>query len=472
MADTDEKEVIANLREVKVVSTALLAVLALIALIALAEKGPPFIAVYRGASPFNTGYIGTFKFVEILREVYPQTFAIRSYEELDKVFSGAERCLFVTISPEISYTMDEAKKIVEILRKCRFPAVLIADENRTSNNLLEALGSSIRISGRFLYNQITGLPYIYAIIKLPTNSSYTVLLDKASKILAPTSTVIGVSVNGETVMTLENVGGMMVAVLGDGSIFLNQVLNSDVSSYREMILELVKYMCGEGCRIAVDGTKYQPIEVPIEVEANLVQEGMDVSIYADPLMFTTLSALKLFHPSTWLPWILLQINSFVGFVKGLPFVAPFFVAIVAYLVYRYTSGKIPIIQDARISEQKEVEIYLTGELRDSVMRGRISLDKQDFARLYELVDSAVRLTYGVGLCDPEVHKMIPLGKDLDRYVRDMCRLYAKALGRKRLPIVFSWNRTTKKMIKRSNDFLKAMGHSLAKEKGVEYVLLR
>ncbi|MEM3980199.1 MAG: hypothetical protein QXF79_02960 [Ignisphaera sp.] len=466
MISANEKEFFANLREVKVVSTVLLAILALIALVALAEKGPPIVAIYRGASPYNTGFIGTYKFVEILRKIYPQTFVIRSYQELDRVFSDAGKCLFVVVSPEIDYTMDEAKEIAEKLRKCRFPAVLIADENKTSNNLLEALGSSIRISGNLLYNRFTGLPYIYAIIRLPTNSSYMVLLDKASEILAPTPTIIGISVNGEAVMALENVDDFLVVVLADGSIFLNQVLDSDVASYKEMIIELVKYMCSDDCRIAVDGTKYEPIEV------EAVQKNMNVSVYIDPLMLTTLSTLKLFHPYTWLPWILLQINNFVGFIKGLPYIAPFFVAIIAYLIYRYVVGKISIFPDARIGEQKEVEIYLTEELRDSVIRGRISLDKQDFISLFELVDSAVRLTYGVGLCDPDAHKVLQLGRDADRYARDMCRLYAKASGRKRLPIVLSWNRTTKKMIKRSEEFLKTMGYSLAKEKGVEYLLLR
>ncbi|MEM0094269.1 MAG: hypothetical protein QW753_07885, partial [Thermofilum sp.] len=177
-------------KELKVVGTAITLLLLLIALIAMVEKGPPVIAVYRGASPLNTGPIGTFELLKTLKDLYPQTASVRSYDELDQLFRGAERCLFIAVSPEVGYTRAEAEEVVRRLRTCRQPAVLVADENVTSNALLEALGSSARVSGELVRSPITGLPYATALITLPNGSSHLLLLDKASSVLAPQRLVV------------------------------------------------------------------------------------------------------------------------------------------------------------------------------------------------------------------------------------------------------------------------------------------
>ncbi|MEM2444354.1 MAG: hypothetical protein QXK56_03830 [Sulfolobales archaeon] len=457
-------------KELKVVGTAITLLLLLIALIAMVEKGPPVIAVYRGASPFNTGPIGTFELLKTLREVYPQTVAVKSYEELDRLFRGAERCLFITVSPEVGYTRTEAEEVVRKLRDCSHPAVLVADENVTSNALLEALGSSVRVSGEAVRNPTTGLPYVTALITLPTNSSHLILLDKASAVSAPQHTVVGVAEGGEPVMALEDVGWGRVAVLGDGSVLLNQVLTSNATSYREMVLELVNHLCGDSadCRIALDGSKYESVDV----EEDLMEKKMEAPLYVDPVSLAVLTMLRMIHPAYWFPPLVSQFNSLVGFAKNLAYVAPILVLASMLVAYRYASRRVQTVSDGRLEEQREVELYLTGELRDTVLKGRVSLDKGDFTKLFELVDSVVRLTYGVGLCDPDASKVLPQLQSDSNYARDMCRLYAKASGRRRLPIVLSWNRTTKKMIERSDEFLKAMGQSLTKERGVEYVLLR
>ncbi|MEM1528537.1 MAG: hypothetical protein QXS62_07515 [Sulfolobales archaeon] len=457
-------------REVKVVGTALTLVLALIALIAMVEKGPPAIAVYRGASPLNTGPIGTFELLKTLKDLYPQTASVRSYDELDQLFRGADRCLFITVSPEVGYTGSEAEEVVRRLRTCRQPAVLVADENVTSNALLEALGSSARVSGELVRSPITGLPYATALITLPNGSSHLLLLDKASSVLAPQHLVVGVAEGGEPVMALEDLGWVRVAVLGDGSLLLNQVLTSNVTSYREMVLELIDYLCGgsSDCRIALDGSRYESVDV----EVDTLEKALELPLYADPLTLAVLRVLRAIHPAYWFPPLVSYVNSLVEYAKSLAYVAPALVLATTVAVYMYASGRVRAVSDGRLEEQREVEVYLTGELRDTVMRGRVSLDKGDFTKLFELVDSVVRLTYGVGLCDPDAAKVLPVGDSGSRYVRDMCRLYDKASGRRRLPIVLSWNRTTRRMIRRSDEFLKSMGQSLTKERGVEYALLR
>ena len=457
-------------KELKVVSTAVMLLLVLIAIIAMVEKGPPVIAVYRGASPLNTGPIGTFELLKTLKDLYPQTVAVKSYDELDRLFRGAERCLFIAVSPEVGYTRAEAEEVVRRLRDCSHPAVLIADENVTSNALLEALGSSARVSGELVRSPITGLPYATALITLPNGSSHLLLLDKASSVLAPQHLVVGVAEGGEPVMALEDLGWVRVAVLGDGSLLLNQVLTSNVTSYREMVLELIDYLCGGSldCRIALDGSRYESVDV----EVDTLEKALELPLYADPLTLAVLRVLRAIHPAYWLPPLVSYVNSLVEYAKSLAYVAPALVLATTVAVYMYASGRVRAVSDGRLEEQREVEVYLTGELRDTVMRGRVSLDKGDFTKLFELVDSVVRLTYGVGLCDPDAAKVLPVGDSGSRYVRDMCRLYDKASGRRRLPIVLSWNRTTRRMIRRSDEFLKSMGQSLTKERGVEYALLR
>lgn len=445
--------------------------LALIAigLIALAEKGPPQILVFVGASPYNTGPIGTFKLAELIRSRYPNTYTIASIQDMENLLRGGDRCLYIVISPEIGYSNSDVNTIVNSLRGCKHASVLVADESTYSNSLLIGLGSSIHVAGSIIIDNVNG-PYVYAFITIPSNNvTYYLRLDIASKLLVDSGQahVVGYAETGD-VVAAEEVSklGIHVFVIGDGSIFLNQVLESNATSYRDFAIALIDHLCkfDASCRIVLDGSRY-PGVTPDKL-------GNRVYMYSDPIALVLSFIVRLLHPSTWLPPAIEFSNNVfraISSVYSQFILVSLAMGVVAYL---FLKRRIFFVADQRLEEQKEIESFVTGDLRDAILRGRIKLSKQDFVTLFSIVNTVTQTLYGIELCDEKLLSVVPKRDVAEKYLSRMCRLYKKALGRSFLPIVFSWNRTTARMIRESEEFLSLLGQTISGEKGVEYILMR
>lgn len=472
-----------------------------IAILALVEKGAPPIQVQTGASPLNLGGLGTFDFYSALRERYAYVAPAASLSEVKYPY-GAEHCLFISISPEDAYTQDEARAIVEELSKCKNPAILVADEYETSNAILEEAGLSARVLGVILFQEATtpyyanATPHVRAVFKLlETGEKVELLLDIASAVssgaevlgYAPGATFILRPQQRYTLLYIEAPVAVYdynekfkAIVIGDGSIFLNQVLKSRyASNYSRVLLDYVDYLCShsKNCFIIIGAFKYKNVDVERALSSEL-QQGPQVVFSPSFYTYAALYAIKLLHPSTWFPPLVEFSSKLVSSILSNPLTAYMALAILILLSYGYVSGKISEggrIRDEKLSETREVEVYLTGELVSEVARGKYKLTKQDFISLCEIVDTCLRYSIGCSLFEEAAVTTLSkyVGAELARkYVEEMNKLYQKALGKRRLPIVFSWHRTTVKYIKKSNEVLSSIGVSLEAEKGYEYIAMR
>ena len=470
------------MRKLSLVSVAVTAMLIFIAIIALMEKGPPYPYMFRGASPANVGILGTYGFLQQLKQRYPATIAVFSIENLH-IPKNVDHCLYISISPELEYSANDVRKIVAELLKCRRPALLIADETTISNTLIKAVGSSIRILGYIVLDPDDYRPYPRALFVID-NVRANLTLDIASavqggdKVLGmvlkallytPRGIVEAVNVS---IAVYEEVERVRIVVLGDGSIFLNQVLSSSVGrEYLRILITLVDTLCenDRNCFIVVDGSRYRGISV-VEVLRNPYAIDPHELVLASLLLIATL-----LHPSTWFPPLVRALNSIVNQILMVREAATILTLLLIAISYRFARVGLYHERDTKLREQQEIEVFFTADIRNAIIRGRYRLDENDFLRLYEIVDTVLKSVTGYGLEDPQLVDVLSRSVDRSRvvqYVDRMNRLRRKVVDRRFLPIVISWHRTTLKMVRESEYILRAVGTSLEAEKGVEYVIMR
>ncbi len=470
------------MKKLKLVTTTITLVLLFIALIALVEKGSPAAYIFRGASPANVGILGTYDFLFELKKRYPTTTAIFSLDQLH-IPKDTTHCLYIVISPELSYRIDDAKKILSELAKCEYPALLVADETPTSNILLEAANSSIRILNAIILDPVTAKPYPRAQFAID-NISETLTLDIAS-VVEGGEKVLGivprgllytpkgvVEAMGIPIAVYETAGRFRIIAVSDGSVFLNQVLtSSEGQAYLRVLIAMVDTLCEKdpSCIIAIDGSRYRGVPV-----TELLKNPATIQPY-DLLTVIPLLIAKLIHPATWLPPLAKLLSRAVNHALATPGIATALIFGSMILSYYIVKEKLPREPDRRLPEQQEMEVFFTADVRSAIASGRYKLDKGDFLRLYEIVDTVLRSSVGYGLDDPRVIDV--LSKNIDRariarYVETMIKLRKKLVEHRLLPIVLSWNRTVTKLLRESEYVLRSIGASLEAEKGIEYVVMR
>jgi len=474
------------LKRAKSVTTAVVLALIVIGIIALVEKGRPQPYVYKGASPASTGKLGTYLFLSEVKKRYPATTAVFYLDQLS-IPSGAKHCVYIAISPEEEYGVEEARTILGRLKECSYPALFIADETPISNTLLAVANSSIRIEDTILVDPRTGAPYPTAYFYLDSFNG-SLLLDIAS-MLRGSGEVLGyvplagvVAVQGSTttprilhnipIAMYESLGDLSVVVVSDGSIFLNQVLSSGRGSdYLRLGLSIIDKLCERdpSCIVLFDGMKYERTPLGKALESTEFLE-----LY-DPLMLLMLYIASILHPSTWLPVAADALNNAVELALANRVSASILALLAIAMSYRFIRERLPRIPDARLREQEEVEVFVTGNIRKAIMTGKYKLDRNDFLKLYEIVDVVFRNTVGYGLDDSRLVRVLAsyIGYErATRYFVEMNRLKEKVLGHKILPLVLSWNRTVTRLLRESEEVLNRIGASLEAEKGAEYIVLR
>ncbi len=128
-----------------------------------------------------------------------------------------------------------------------------------------------------------------------------------------------------------------------------------------------------------------------------------------------------------------------------------------------------------MGEERLVEVAYAVNIREEIVRGKLKLGKEDFKSLYELVDQAMLSVYGLGLKDADLVKRLSevLGpENARRYVDAMNKLYGKATGARRTPVVLSWHRTVLKYARESDEVLSKIGVSLMKVEVLEKIARR
>ncbi|MEM1706267.1 MAG: hypothetical protein QW562_05960 [Thermosphaera sp.] len=474
------------------VTSSIILVLFFAGMVGLVEKGPPSYSLPVGASPLNPGNLGTSELYGIIRSKYSYTMIARS---VDEVYFGETpgRCLLIVISPEKPYSPSESRLLMERMSMCEEPAMIVADEYTSSNNILTYVGVSI--AGRIYVKASDGLPYLNASF-IVDGGNVNLLLDIASSVQggqrvlgyaenvvpiddrsSPPLNITVASYSEARIPRYDGYGAvnLKAIVLSDGSIFLNQVLRSDRGpEYVKVVMGYVDMLCESApdCRIVIEASKYE------EVSSSEMLRDPQVLLRTastDWMLTATLLGVVLLHPSTWFtPFLSYTGELFLSIVNdrhaGIPLIA-----LVSALVYLYTSRRIPGKRDERLPEQVEREIYATHGVRERVLRGRYDLSRNDFTALYSIVDTYMLELLGVSLKQPEAVEALSrfVGRDsAEKYVRKMNKLYEKAtLGRK-LPLVFSWGRVVKQMLRDTEALLNKLGASLSDEKGYEYLEMR
>ncbi len=464
--------------KLKMVSTFVITSLALIAIIALVAKGPPQIYLYTGPTPLNSGSLGTSQLLIVLRHFYNFVTPVISLEDLYKYAKG-RKCLYIIVSPQIPITLREARSIVNALSKCDEPALLIADESTFSNALLKVLNAKVRVDGSMILNVTTKLPYPVAIFRI-NGKYFRVQLDIASSIsncvnkLGIITLGFVMKRNGMVkelrdicVLDYERVGKFSIMVLSDGSILLNQVLKSDKGDkYLGLILSMISKLCGNttNCKIFIDAIHYKKSS-PLAIFSNPAQAK-----YLDPAAFIPALIAVLVHPATWLPIVLRLANTYINQALTSPysFTPTIIVSVLILISYLVAKRFIGSGKDYRLPIQEELGAIFSTELHDAISRGKYSFTKEDFIRLYSMVNEAMQSILGTSLADPQCPKVLAHYVGTERalqFYRKMNSYLKKARGERFFPIVISWNRLVKKYLKEAEEILNSLGSSLAERRG-------
>lgn len=493
------------------VPTLVIMALAVASLITVVERGPPKLGLPIGASPLNTGKLGTSRMLSILKEEFSDVRIVRDWNVADKTMSSCDKVLIVTVSPEKSFTPEELDAIESITRKCNLALFLVADETGNSNALLGRAGLNLRIDGRIILqalnstttgslNNISLSPFVEALFSYPEGYVDKLYLDKASFIvIGPEETnvsVLGVIANyvvatqlgsakieetyadhylsRVTVAAFKESSKHRFLVISDGSIFTNQVLSDEVWGLRyERLLRESLYVLTKdtyGVVVLVDSSKYEYFD--FSSNPTLLE-------YVDPLMLSLYAVLRLIHPATWFTPLMSFVNDLLNSLLdslGFPALACLTFILGSLLAIQLMRSAPEVVKDRAMEEVKSKEFVAFSSLTEEVISGETSLGKQDFIELYEIVDEILRNSVGISLSNREVvNILVSRGinpKKAVSFWSSMNKTYIKAKKRFGFPPVVMWGRKVRKSIIECEEVLNALGTSLLKDLGFEYLLAR
>lgn len=445
--------------------------LLLIGFIAMIEYGPPAIPLVQGPSPFNSGSLGTSKLAQILASEGYNVIPVTNWNKTANALkTGCNTVLIIIVSPEIPYTTDDISSIKSIINSCNSVSFIIGDEGPYTNLILSEIGSGTQIISSRRILEPAGDPYPYATLKTPSGNAYYLRLDKAAPLDIKNGAIMGIS-EGLPVASYQILNKSKIYTLGDGSIFLNQVLNlpANVSSpYKNFILQLVNDLTTPGSTVLIEASKYISTSNPQELA---LQSGLDA--LNNPELFLLLLS-RIIHPRFWAPLLFNAINAYLTNLLSIEPIKVIIIIIMVFIGYRFISRNIgKSVYDSKLEDTSEIDVIVDTQIRRSLLGKKIKLTKNDFIALYEVMDQVITKTVGVKMSEHDNMVKVLVANGIDekvakRYVNDMNKLYIKITKKKFRPIIFSWNRKISEMIKLSETVLNKFGSTLAGEKGIEY----
>ena len=456
------------------VGVATIVFLILIGLLAVLELGPPGIMIYTGASPFNTGLLGTSDLYSETKAMYPNTIIITNWSMVRSILTSCKNAVLVTISPEIPYAGNEARGVVEQLSRCGSLGFLVADESGNTNPLLEAIGSFTRVEGTRILDISTGLPYPTATINTSWGYGDAIVLDIASRLIitGPGSPEHEILVSGFVpaayvtnqteaqqrlirrvffdvgVAVEERFDGMVVFTIGDGSVFLNQVMRSQ---YRDKYLELYRgilnHLCmyQADCLVMIDASKYiggDPV--------SLIGRGVNPALLVTP-EFIAAAVARIIHPATWLPPLVSWADNALQRLVVISNLAKILVISTSVLLISLIMlSKTPIRRTDSLIEVSSAgpkESIVAGVWRGLGDKG---FGRKDFLEIYREIDEIIYSVTGARLGEPGCgEKLAGAGVDKDLasgFCKYMRRVSLRAMLRRPYPLILRWDRAIEKAI--------------------------
>lgn len=463
------------------VGTATIVSLVLIGLLAVLELGPPGIMIYTGASPFNTGPLGISDLYSETKIMYPNTYVVTNWSFVGNTLRGCKDAVVVTISPETPFSDSEARGIAGLLSRCGSSGFLVADESGNANALLNAIGSSVRIEGTRILDISTRLPYPTATINTSWGYGESITLDIASRLvvlprgqdheifisgIVPVAYIVNQSEAQQAplqgisfdvaVAAEERFGNTSVFVIGDGSIFLNQVMRSQ---YRDRYLDLYRgalnHLCtDQDCVVLIDASKYiggDPI--------SLISRGVNPSLLITP-EFIAAAIARIIHPATWLPPTISWADSNLQRLVTISNLAKILVIstsvlIISLIILSKTPTRV-VDTPIEIEGVKPLEI-MGGDVKKA---GVGMLGRRGFLEVYRAIDDIIFSATGTRLSEPRCgEKLAEKGVDrglADEFCRYMRSMSLRARLRRPYPLIPRWG----KAIERAVDMYHKVGESI------------
>ena len=443
--------------------------LILIGLVSILELGPPQIMIYTGATPFNTGLLGISELYAETKFRYPNTFVVVNWSRSPPLPDSCRVVVLISISPEIPYSNGEAGLIGDLLSKCSEKGILVADESGNSNVLLASLGSSVRVVGNKILDIASGLPYPTAIFNTSWGYGGELTLDIASSLskidleghsallsgFIPAAYIsnqpgeAGANVYFDIPVAYEDMFGNTTAfVIGDGSIFLNQVMRSSyrdkyLSLYTEILDHLCKYRAD--CYILFDATRYiggDPVSI--------IMRGVNPVLLVTP-EFIAASIARIIHPATWLPPVVSWADTAIQRLVVISNLARVLVISTSVLILSLVLlSKTPARRtDAPMASEEDISIALEGRLTDLVRKP--SIGRREFQDIYRAIDEIVYRWFGTRLASKECPSKLSEGGVDPKRAKSFCR-YMSKMGRRAAletiyPPIVRWEKAVEKALK-------------------------
>ncbi len=434
------------------------------------------------ASPYNYNWTGTSMLYNALVE---KNYTVVIADTREELLSEAEKGgLVLIIAPDIPLDNETASELYQLYLRGRIN-ILVADENVTSNALLEKAG--VTVDGRGIFGLGVGgyTPYPVAELMDPEGNSYVFRLNWASflrsrgraniRVMGTASAAIDMDDDGaiglgEGEITVLNVaalaesrGGGKLYVVTDSFPFINQAFLSK-KPYRNYSLAVIEELA-KGGRIIIDNTHYRK---------QVVSAGM------------------LFHPAIILYVISGVVASFdralsehIASSEFISLVALTTLTAIGLIFYRMVLG-VGRFASLNPSPVEETVAIAETEVRKLVVEKglKIADPRKTVTELGGALDYVFRAIMGGGFWEyvsspegiDEAARRLGVDREaFERKARWMLRVYRKARGETRFPLIIRWRSVLVRFIRYMEEILESMGYTLTREKGyrgIEYVLKR
>jgi len=442
--------------------------LILIGLVAVLELGPPQIFIYTGATPFNTGPLGTSTLYAETKSRYPNTLTVVNWSRPPPLPEGCGVAVLIVISPEIPYNGDDAGRAVDYISRCSERGLLVVDESGNANQLLYFIGSSVRVNGDRILDISSRLPYPAAVFNTSWGFGGDLTLDIASSLsivaseghlialagavpagyVSNQSTLSPDSVYFDIPVAYEDVfGNTSVFAIGDGSLFLNQVIESSYKAgYLRLYIEALDHLCRNrpDCYVVFDATAYiggDPVSI--------VMRGVNPSLLVTPEFIASAIA-RILHPATWLPPALSWADTAIKRLVSISNLARILVVSTSVLILSLVLlSKAPARRaDAPAGAAGDASIAMEGRIAELAMRP--STGRRGFLEVYRAIDDILYRALGARLaskeCAPRLADAGVDPRDAETFCRYMRRMGRRASLETPYPLIVRWGQAIERAL--------------------------
>ncbi len=429
------------------------------------------------ASPYCIDWMGTSIFIEELRNSNITVDIVNEPSNLEN--SLKKGGLIIIIAPDKPIPINESLLIKKYLDNGTI-SIAVLDENITSNNLLKQLG--IAIDGRLLLDPYTPNSPYYPITEINlSNFSGIVRLNWASYIrrtnilqqyhvliFSKTLGVVDLNNNGKldpdeissfntkkeyiTGIIMKNQNSTIM-VFSDSYPLINSAFMHNYTLSKTMTQYLIELAKEKNDRVIIPNYYYRSTSISVNI----------------PFHF---SILLLFFANT-----LHSFDDLIGkyiYSSNYVYLGFFIVVVLAIALLLKSILSIKSIAELRATSLIEqgivVETLAAKNLRDkNVLKNR---EKQIITNTWKILKNTYIQLRNIDIEDCVLKKNYKLLMELGiireqdiKHLEKLYKIYLKAIGKKKLPIIFNWRKTVFKYIMITEYFLNKISCSIIRKKG-------